>query len=123
MNNGEKLISIVIAKQKRWEGAEKQKRKIPQKQPQLDDPKGKGRREQLEEQFGAGVISLLEKEQFWFELIHDLKGVDGEAGSRMLGVIQDAAIGNHEVTEKKYLRTAPKELFKQPPSSSNSPPI
>jgi hypothetical protein len=29
MNNGKKLISLVIAKQKRWEEAGKQKQKIP----------------------------------------------------------------------------------------------
>ena len=64
-------------------------------------PNRAGRCEELEERFREGFISLVEKEQFRLELIHDLKGADAEAESRMLGVIQGADIDNHEVTEKK----------------------
>lgn len=66
-------------------------------------PNRAGRCEELEGRFREEFISLVENEQFWFELIYDLKGADAEAESRMLGVIQDAAIGNHEVAEKKEI--------------------
>ena len=58
------------------------------------------RREELEEQFGEGIISLVGEDKFWLELIRDLKRADARAESRMLGVIREAAIGNHEVTDK-----------------------
>ena len=36
-------------------------------------------------------------------LIYDPKNADERAESRMLGVIRGAAIGKHEVTEKKVI--------------------
>jgi hypothetical protein len=66
----------------------------------------------LKQGAGAGVISLVKEEGFWLDLIYDLKKADKRAESRMLRVIQDVAIGNHEVTEKEVIedsikRTAP----------------
>jgi hypothetical protein len=50
-----------------------------------------------------GVITLVERDKFWLELIYDLKKAEARAEARMLGVIREAAIGNHEVTEKKVI--------------------
>ena len=36
-------------------------------------------------------------------IVISIKRTDEEAKSRMSGVIQDAGIGNHEVTEKKVI--------------------
>jgi hypothetical protein len=41
-----------------------------------------------------------------------LKKTDERAELGMLGVIQDAAIGNHEVSEKKVIEDSIKELSK-----------
>jgi hypothetical protein len=70
------------------------------------------RKAELAERFGAGIISLVGKEGFWLRLIYDLKEADSKAETRMLGVIQGAAIGNHEVTEKKVIEDSIKEPFK-----------
>ena len=58
-------------------------------------------KEELVGEFGEGVISLVLEEKFWLELVYDLKKADARAETRMLGVIREAAIGNHAVTEEK----------------------
>ncbi len=59
-----------------------------------------------------GVITLVERDKFWLELIYDLKRADSRAETRMLGVIRGAAIGHHEVTEKKVIEDNIKEPSK-----------
>jgi len=59
------------------------------------------RREEYEEKYGEGVITLVLEDEFWLKLIYDLKMAGGRAESKMLGVIREAAIGNRSVTETK----------------------
>jgi hypothetical protein len=55
-------------------------------------------------------------------LIRDLKGVDEEAESRMLGVIPDVAIGNHEVSEKKVIEDSIKRTIQITNVTNQLPP-
>ena len=68
------------------------------------------------------VITLVERDKFWLELINDLKKADARAESRMLGVIREAAIGNHEVTEKKVIEDA-KGIVQSVTTANHLPPI
>ena len=54
-----------MAKQKRWEKAEKQKPKRPTKKLNEMTPDRAGRCEELEERFREGVISLIREEGLW----------------------------------------------------------
>jgi hypothetical protein len=78
---------------------------------------------ELEERFGVGIISLVGKEGFWFELICDLKKADARAETLMLGVIREAAIGNHEVTEKKVIEDSIKRTVQITTVTKQLPPI
>jgi hypothetical protein len=59
------------------------------------------RRQELDEEWGRNVISLVIKHKFFLKLAKDLKKAEAKAEERMLGVIREAAIGHHTVTEKK----------------------
>lgn len=69
---------------------------ISQSIPELNKVRG-----ELVEKYGQGVVTVIEQEGFWLELIYSLKKADAEAEGRMLGVIRGAAIGGHEVVEEK----------------------
>jgi hypothetical protein len=58
-------------------------------------------RDKYIEKYGEGVIKVVERDKFWLEFVVDMKKADGRSESRMLGVIRRAAIGQHEVSEKK----------------------
>ena len=81
------------------------------------------RRAELEERFGVGVISLVIEEKFWLRLIYDLKRADSRAEARMLGVIRQAAIGNHEVTEKKIIEDSIKRTVQITTVTKHPPPL
>jgi hypothetical protein len=51
--------------------------------------------------YGPRLSSLVEKEGFWLRFGYDIRKADGYAEGRMLGVIHDAAIGNHALVETK----------------------
>lgn len=72
---------------------------------------------------GEVIISLVEKEQFWLELVFDIKKADERAESRMLRVIRKAAIGNHEVTEKKVIEDSIKKNIQITTVSKQAPPL
>jgi hypothetical protein len=59
------------------------------------------RRAELEKEWGEGVIDYVRENKFWLELGLDVKKAESKAEVRMLGVIQDAAIGNHKLVEEK----------------------
>ena len=77
----------------------------------------------LKNGLGEVVISLVEREQFWLKLVYDLKREDERAESRMLRVIQGAAIGNHEVTEKKVIEDSIKRTLQITTVTKQLPPI
>jgi hypothetical protein len=80
------------------------------------------RRKELEDRYGVGGISLVIEEKFWLGLIYDLKRADARAEARMLGVIREAAIGHHEVTEKKVIEDA-KGIVQCVTTTKQLPPI
>jgi hypothetical protein len=59
------------------------------------------RRQELDKEWGRNVISLVIKHKFFLKLAQDLKGAEAKVEARMLGVIREAAIGHHTVTETK----------------------
>ena len=69
------------------------------------------------------MITLVERDKFWLELIYDLKKADARAESRMLGVIREAAIGNHEVTEKKVIEDSIKITVQITTVTKHPPPL
>ena len=101
----------------------KTKTKKPTKNLNEMTPKGAERRKELAEQFGEGVISLIEREQFWFRLVYDLKRADAEAEQGILGVIQGGDIGNHEVIEKKEIEDSIRRIAKMNPVTKRLPPL
>jgi hypothetical protein len=54
-----------------------------------------------EKEYGEGVISLVRREALWIGFAFDLRKADALAEGRMLGVIRDAAIGNHALVETR----------------------
>lgn len=69
------------------------------------------------------VISLVEREQFWHKLVYDIKNADERAESGILGVIWEATIGNHEVTEKKVIEDSIKKNHQNNHRNQTSPPF
>lgn len=53
------------------------------------------------ERYGEGVVSLVIEKGFWLGLICDLKEAEGKAEGKMLGVIEEAAMGHRVVTETR----------------------
>jgi hypothetical protein len=80
-------------------------------------------RQELVDKYGGGVITLVEQEKFWLGLIYDLKRADARAEARMLGVIRGAAIGHHEVTEKKVIEDGIKRTVQITTVTKQLPPL
>lgn len=59
------------------------------------------KKEEIEGEYGEGLFTLVEEDVFWLRFAYDVKRADGYAEGRMLGVIHDAAIGNHVLVETK----------------------
>jgi hypothetical protein len=81
------------------------------------------RRKELEDRYGVGVITVVEEDKFWLKLVYDLKKADSRAETRMLGVIRGAAIGHHEVTEKKVIEDSIKRTVQTTTTTKQLPPI